>query len=92
MLAWNETTENPKMYFLCYKNIIIKFGKWKIIIHPKALHILLFGRIMRNNIHNARERMGEDSVFACLAVCYCENFRLHRLNNREGGVEEFISC
>jgi len=27
MLASNETTENPKIYFLCYKNIIIKFGR-----------------------------------------------------------------
>jgi hypothetical protein len=87
MLAWNETIETPKIYFICYKHIITKFGKGGgIIIHPNALHFLLFGRIKRNNIHNARERMGKDSVFARLAVCYCESFRFHRLKNRGGGA------
>jgi len=58
MLAWNETTENPKIYFLCYKNIIIKFGKGRTIVHPNALHFLLFGRIKRNSIHNVRKGWG----------------------------------
>jgi hypothetical protein len=68
----------------------MKSGKGRIIIHPNTLHFQLFGRIKRNNIHNARERMGKDSVFACLAVCYCERFVLHRLKNRGGGGAYFM--
>ena len=55
-----------------------------IIIHPNALHFLLFGKIKQNKIHNAREGLGKDSVFACLVVCYCESLRLYRLKNGGG--------
>jgi hypothetical protein len=61
--------------------MIMKFEKGRFTVYPNVLHLLLFGGIKRIIIHHEQERIGKDSVFACLSVCYCESFRLQRSKN-----------